>query len=82
MEEKFTVGEFSAVNIKFFGRLNVRKLRENKGTYKYVTLDILFKFGIIENMRITSSYPKDSLGISGKELIASLGFKAKSRPKK
>ena len=33
-------------------------------------------------MRITSSYPKDNLGISGKGLITSMGLKAKSRPNK
>ena len=33
-------------------------------------------------MRITSSQPKDTLGISGNGLIDSLSLKAKSRPKK
>ena len=39
-EENFTVGDFSAVNMKNCGRLNVRKNREIKGSYKYVTLYI------------------------------------------
>ena len=39
-EEKFTLGEFSAANIKNCGCRNVRKHREIKGSDKYVTLDI------------------------------------------
>ena len=37
-EEKFTLGELSAVNMKNCVRQNVRKHREIKGSYKYVTL--------------------------------------------
>ena len=54
-EEKFTLGEFSAVNMKNCGRRNVRKQREIKGSDKYVTLDISLKFGSLEKMRITYS---------------------------
>ena len=43
-EEKFTPGEFSAVNMKNFGRRNVIKHREIKDSDKYVTLYILLKF--------------------------------------
>ena len=39
-EEKFTLGEFSAVNMKNGGRHNVRKHREIKGSDNYVTLDM------------------------------------------
>ena len=39
-EEKFTLGEFTAVNMKNCGRRNVRKQRYIKGSDKYVTLDI------------------------------------------
>ena len=39
-EEKFTLGEFTAANIKKCGHCNVRKHREIKGNDKYVTLDI------------------------------------------
>ena len=39
-EEKFTLGEFSAVNMQMFIRRNVRKQGEIKGSDKYVTLDI------------------------------------------
>ena len=38
-EEKFTLGEFSAVNTKNCGHHNVRKQRDIKGSYKYVNLD-------------------------------------------
>ena len=37
-EKKFTLGQFSAVNMKHSGRRNVRKHREIKGSDKYVTL--------------------------------------------
>ena len=39
-EKKFTLGEFSAVNMNNFGRCNVRKHKEIKGSDKYVTLYI------------------------------------------
>ena len=56
-EEKFTLGEFSAVNMRNCGRLNVRKRRYIKGSDKYVTLDISLKFGSMDKMRITSLEP-------------------------
>ena len=68
--------------MKTFGRCYVRKHRENKGGDKYITLDISLEFGILDKMRITSSEPKDSLVISGKELITSPGIKAKTKAKK
>ena len=80
-EEKFTVGEFSAVNMKNCGRLNVRKHREIKGNDKYVTLDILLKFGSLDKMRITYSEPRDNLRRPGKGLITSMGLKAKPSTK-
>ena len=39
-EEKFTLGEFSAVNMKKFGHRNVSKHIYIKGSDKYVTSDI------------------------------------------
>ena len=57
-EEKFTLGEFSAVNTKTFGRSNVRKHKEIKGSDKYITLDISLKFGSMDKIRMTSSDPK------------------------
>ena len=81
-EEKFTLGQFSAVDMKNCGRRNIRKHREIKGSDKYITLDILLKFGSLDKMRITSSDPKYNLGISGKGLITSLYLKAEARPKK
>ena len=81
-EEKFTLGEFSAVNMKKCGRRNVRKHREIKGSDKYVTLDISLKFDSLYKMKITSSESRFNLGRSGKGLITSLGLKAKTRPNK
>ena len=40
-EEKFTVGEFTPVNMKCFDSRNVRKHREIKDSDKYIILDIL-----------------------------------------
>ena len=54
-EEKFTLGEFSAVNMKSFGCRNVRKHREIKGSDNYVTLDMSLKFGSLEKMKMTYS---------------------------
>ena len=81
-EGKFTLGEFSSVNIKIYGRINVRKHREINGSDKYATLYMPLKFGSMGNMIITSSEPKDNFVISGKGLINSLGIKSKTRPKK
>ena len=39
-EENFTLGEFTPVKIKSFGRHNVRKHRETNNGEKYTTLDI------------------------------------------
>ena len=54
-EEKFILGEFSAVNMKICVCRHVSKNREIKGSEKYVTLDISLKFDSLEKMRITSS---------------------------
>ena len=69
------------MKIENCGRINVRKHRDIKGSDKYVTLNISLKFDSLDNMRITSSESKVKLGRSGKGLIASLGLKAKTRPK-
>ena len=81
-EEIFTLDEFTPVNMKFCGRQNVRKHREIKYSDNYITLYISLKFGSLEKMRVTSSDPKDYLGISGKGLINSLGFNTNVRSKK
>ena len=59
-DEKFTPGEFTAVNMKNCGRRNFRKHIYIKGSDKYVTLDIPLKFGSLDKMRITSSESKDN----------------------
>ena len=83
-EEKFTGKEnlFLAVNMKNCGRRNVRKHNYIKGGDKYVTLDVSSKFDSLDKTKITSSESKGKFERSGKELIASLGFKAKARPQK
>ena len=57
-EEKFTIGELSAVNMKNCGCRNVRKHREIKGSDKYVTLEISLKFDNLEKIKITFSESK------------------------
>ena len=83
-EENFTGEEmlFSAMNMKNCGRYNVRKHRSINSSDKYVTLEILLEFYILDKMKITSSESKEKLGRSGKGLITSMGIKAKLRPHK
>ena len=73
---------FLAVDMKNCGRRNVKKHKDIKGSYKYVTLDISSKFDSLDNMKITPSESKGKLERSGKGLITSLDFKAKARPQK
>ena len=68
--------------MKNSGCINIRKHREIKGSDKYVILEISLKFDSLDSMEITSSESKDILGISGNELITSLGLKAKVRSHK
>ena len=70
------------MNMKTFGRYNVRKHREIKNDEKYITLDISLKFVGLDNIKITYSEPKDYLGISGKGFITSLDIKTNVRSNK
>ena len=70
------------MNMNNCGHRNDRKHRDIKNSDKYITLEILFKFGSLDNMRITSSEPKDYMGISVKGLIISLGLKTNVGSKK
>ena len=70
------------MNMKKYGCCNVRKHREIKSGEKYITFDILLKFGSLDKMKITSSEPKDNLVRSGKGLITSLGLKTNVWSKK
>ena len=81
--EKYFTGElklFQAVNMKICGRSNVRKHRDIKGSYKYVTLYIWLKFDSLDKMKIKSSESKDNMLRTVKGLITSLSFKDKVRP--
>ena len=57
-EEKFTLGEFTSVNMNCFGCRNVRKHRGIKDQDKYTTLDIPLNFGSLDKVIITFSEPK------------------------
>ena len=81
-EEKFTLGELSAVNMNNCGSRNVRGNRDIKGSDNYVSLDISLKFGSLDKIRITSSDPKDNLVGLRKGFITSLGLKSNAIPKK
>ena len=67
--------------MKNCGHHNVRKHRDIKNVEKYITLNIYLKFGSLYKMKITSSEPKDYLGILRKGLITSLGLKKILRSK-
>ena len=58
-EENFTLGEFTAVNMKICGRHSIRKHRDIKGNDNYIKLDISLKFGSLDKTRITYSHPND-----------------------
>ena len=73
---------FLSVNMNNCGRRKVRKHKYIRGSDKYVTLDISSKVDSLENMKITSSESEGKLERSGKGMITSLGFKAKTRPQK
>ena len=62
-EEKATGKEnlFLAVNMKNGGRRNVRKQKDIKGSYRYVTLDISSKFDSLDKMKSTYSELKVKL---------------------
>ena len=81
-EGNFTLGEFIDVIMKKCGCCNDRKYKNIKDSDKHIILEILLKFGSLDNMRTTSSEPKHNLVISGKGLITSLGLKSKSRRNK
>ena len=59
-EEKFTLVEFSDVNMKHCGHCSIRKHIRIKVSGKYVTLDISLKFDSLDNMKIKSSESKDN----------------------
>ena len=50
-EEKFTLGDFTAANMKEYGRHNVRKHIDIKGSDKYVSLDISLKFDCLDKLK-------------------------------
>ena len=54
-EENFTLGEFTAVNMKKFGHRNVRKHIYSNDSEKYINLDILLKYDSLYKTGITSS---------------------------
>ena len=52
--KKFWEGKITPVNMKNCGCYNVKKHREIKNGEKYITLDISFKYGSLDKMKITS----------------------------
>ena len=78
----FIPGEFTPVNMKTFGRCNVRKHREIKNCEKYITLEIFFQFVSLDSMEIIYSKPKDYLGRLGKGLVTSMGINIIGIPEK
>ena len=68
--------------MKICGSHNVRKHIDIKNSDKYITLDILWKFGSLDKTKITYLDPKYYLGRSGNGLIASLDIKTNVSPKR
>ena len=60
-QKAFWEETFTPTIMKNCGHRNVKKHREIKDGKKYITLDISLDFGILENVKITSSEPKDYL---------------------
>ena len=50
------------VNMHNCGHRNVRKNRDIMNSEQYIALEISLKFGNMDNIKITSSEPKDYLG--------------------
>ena len=69
------------MTIKHCGRRNGSKYRDINNGENYITLDVSLDFGSLDNMKITSSEPKEYLGISGKGLITSMCLKNIRRSK-
>ena len=80
--EKFTLGEFSTVNMENCDHHNVRKYKKIKSSDKYATLDISLTNDRLDKIICTFSESKVKLGRSGKGLINFLSLKAKTRSKK
>ena len=59
-EKKFTIGEFTAMNMKNGGSCNIRKHIDIKGRDKYITLDISLNFDSLDKMKITSLGSKEN----------------------
>ena len=68
--------------MKNCGHCNVRKHRDIKNGEKYITLNIYLDFGSLNNMKITSSDPRDYFGGSGKGLITFPSLKTIRRSNK
>ena len=82
VEEKFTLGDFSAMSRKNCGCQNVRKHSEIKGIDEYITLYISSEFDSLDKMKITYSESEDELGRSRKGLITYKGLKDQAKPNK
>ena len=76
-EEKFTL-----VNMKLYGRRNVRKHREIKNDDKYIALEISLELDCLDKIEVTSPESSDYLGRSGKGLNTTLTLRNKIKNKK
>ena len=74
--------KFTPVNMKSFGRLNVKKYRKIKEGDQYTALDISLKIYCMYKRKLISSQPIDYMGISGKGLETSMILMTKISNKK
>ena len=65
------------MNMTSSGKCNARKHREIKNGDKYSILDISYNIDCMDKREVTSSKPKDYMGIPGKGLTNSLAISTK-----
>ena len=64
--------KFAQVNMKIYGCQNIIEHKDVKNSEQYIALDISWKFGNLDKIKITYSEPKYYLERSGKGFITSL----------
>ena len=74
--------KFTPVNMKSYGRRNVRKQKEINNGEQYIILDISSKLDYLDKGEFTSSVSKDYMGRPGKGLTTSMTLRTKIPKKK
>ena len=77
-QETFWEEKFIPVNMKSFGRCNVRKHRDIKNGEKYIILDISSNLDCLYKRKVTSSESNDYMGIPGKSMTTSMAVRTEN----